>query len=465
MVGWNAYRDYDLFNLRPGEETHQFSSYDRANHNDDGFAGTYSCLRKEGSRCVIAEYSGPGEIASIWFTYEPDSVLPIGDIKITLDGKDVLFGQLQDIVNSGHSAPFTWPFVGNTNDTMGGNVIKVPMPFGKSMLVTTENNPHFYHVTYRRFPHDVVPKTFDPADKAQDVVSQFMAFGVQDPKAVNDSSGAHSGRHVSGNISGSTGTFTFSTGRCGIASQLSIRFPSIMAASLVEDDGRAFGKGGSSSFKLSLDEHNKQCQLTRRVDRTIGNQKVSVSVDGKKIGTLDSGAAVGGTWADQVLDIPASATSGKANINVKVDCLSSDLDCNEFFYALHCKSNDGSWKAPGYLPGLDWTLMDLLNVGWNNPHDETVHVRKHLPSTPCSITWFAEDTNFDRITKFPARHGRACANSPTTTPSTQTKHSLTCASPSPSTAKRPSQTYLSALSLVPVSPRVSLDLFCSPSIP
>ena len=369
MVGWDAYRSYDMYRLRPGEETHQFSSYDRQDHNDDGFDGTYSCLRQADSRCVIAEYNGTGEVASIWFTYEPDSVQPIGDIIVTLDGKDVLSGDLQDIVNSAHGAPFTWPFVGNTNDTNGGNVIKVPMPFSKTMLITTQNNPHFYHVTYRRFPAQEKPKTFDPADKAADVASAYARFGVADPKP----GGARTGRHVSSRLAGQSGSYSLSTG-CGLVSHLALRFANIPPTAYAYDDGRAFAPGGSSSFSMRVDSQNKQCRLTRRIDRSIAGQKVEVRVDGHKIGTLNSGTAANATWADQSLDIPSSVTAWKSAVDVKVSCVSSSLDCNEFFYAMHCTSRSGHWDAPGLMPGSDWTLMDLLNVGWNNPHDEAAHV-------------------------------------------------------------------------------------------
>ena len=40
---------------RTGSYVEQFSSYDRTWGNDDGFAGTYSFLRKEDDRLVLSE--------------------------------------------------------------------------------------------------------------------------------------------------------------------------------------------------------------------------------------------------------------------------------------------------------------------------------------------------------------------------------------------------------------------------
>lgn len=367
LVGWDAYRRFDLFKLRHGEETHQFSSYDRQNHNDDGFNGTHSCLRFEGTACVIAEYEGPGQISDIWFTYDPDGIAKAGDLTVTLDSKIVLSGSIQDIVNGGKGPPFVWPLVGNTNDTMGGNVIKVPMPFSKSMRVTTSNNPHFYHLVYRRFPSHVQPHPFDPNDAASDVVARQRRFGVEDPKS-------SCGRRVSKTTSNS-GEVVLGDG-CGIVSQLSVRIPFVKATSYVEDDGRAYARNtGGSAFALKLDSKNSECRLTRRIDKSIGHQNVMIKVNGKDAGVLDSGAPTAtGVWEDQALTIPPELTRGMSSINISVHCRSSDLDCNEFFYSLHCRSESGKWQSTAYVPGKDWVLMDVLNVGWNNMQDEIAHV-------------------------------------------------------------------------------------------
>ena len=72
-VAQNPYRWTDELELlkrvdklpeyRTGSYVEQFSSYDRTGGNDDGFAGTYSFLRKEGDKLVIAEMEGPGAVS------------------------------------------------------------------------------------------------------------------------------------------------------------------------------------------------------------------------------------------------------------------------------------------------------------------------------------------------------------------------------------------------------------------
>src|SRR5262245_39501262 len=82
-VGWDVYRRFDLMaSMRPGSQTRQFSSFDRTGGNDDGFNGTFSCLRMTDFGCVIAERSGPGQIESMWFTRDFGSMVKTGRIRV-----------------------------------------------------------------------------------------------------------------------------------------------------------------------------------------------------------------------------------------------------------------------------------------------------------------------------------------------------------------------------------------------
>jgi hypothetical protein len=181
-VGWETYRRLDLLpDLAAGAQTKQFSSFARNGTNEDGFAGTFSCLRTNNG-CVIAEDRGPGEINSIWFTRDEGNVGATRNIRIVLDGVTVLDANLQRVVNGDVGAPFSWPLVTNADQTSGGVTIKVPMPYRDSMLVTTTNNPLFYHVGYREFADATGVTRFNPADPATDVITTLRNAGRQDPK-------------------------------------------------------------------------------------------------------------------------------------------------------------------------------------------------------------------------------------------------------------------------------------------
>ena len=183
-VGWDTLRRVDLLPLfRVGVSTRQFSSYDRRGSNDDGLRGTYSCLRHTAAEgCVIAEHAGPGEVDSIWFTRNRGVVTATGRLRIDLDGRTVVNAPLQRVVNGGLGAPFAFPLVANAAQSSGGVYIKVPMPFRQSMRISTQANPRYYHVTYRTFANaDGVP-SFDPSQRAGDVLGALRGAGLRDPK-------------------------------------------------------------------------------------------------------------------------------------------------------------------------------------------------------------------------------------------------------------------------------------------
>ncbi|RZQ64765.1 glycoside hydrolase family 172 protein [Amycolatopsis suaedae] len=359
-IGWEAYRTLDgLSRLRPAEQVKQFSSFDRTGGNDDGFEGTYSCLRNEpDGRCVIADVHGAGEISSLWFTYRPESVIAIGEITIELDGRVVLHGKLQDILNGAKGAPFVWPLVGNSADTMGGSVIKVPMPYTHSMKIVTQNNPHFYHVTYRQFADSAGVRTFDPSDKALDVVERLRGFGLRDPKPAAPNAAVQ--RADVTLAPGASTRLPLAAGARQI-NQLQVRLPQVINSPNVYDDGRAFAPGGSS-FTAAVAPDNTGVRLIRRYDPKIAHQHAIVSVDGQRVGEWRNGAATPpDTWADQAIEVPASVTAGKSKIRVESTFVSSSLDVNEFRYDVHSRV------------GGEWVRTDVMDVGPNHRSDEAVH--------------------------------------------------------------------------------------------
>ncbi|GHF14098.1 hypothetical protein GCM10017786_54730 [Amycolatopsis deserti] len=359
-VGWDVYRSIDgLARMRPGEQVKQFSSFDRTGNNDDGFVGTYSCLRQEpNGDCLLADARGPGEISSIWFTYQSTSVAAIGRITIELDGRVVLQGSLQDIVDGSKGAPFVWPLVGNSADTMGGAVIKVPMPYTSSMRITTENNPHFYHVTYRQFADAAGVRTFNPGDRATDVIQRLRGFGVRDPKPA--APGARAQAAAVDVPAGAAASIPLPSGARRIT-QLNLRLPQVIAAPGLADDGRAYGAGGSS-FTAAVAPDNDGVRITRRIDAGIGEQRADLLVGGRPAGQFYSGPArAGGGWMDQVVEVPADLTRNRSQVQVATRFVSSSEDVNEFRYEVHS------------LVGGRWVRTDVLDVGHNHPNEEAVH--------------------------------------------------------------------------------------------
>ncbi|MEV5965265.1 DUF2961 domain-containing protein [Kribbella sp. NPDC051952] len=358
-VGWDVYRNLDrLPELQTGVRTKQFSSFGRDGTNNDGFDGTYSCLRTTDAGCVIAEDSGPGEVASIWFTRDEGNVTKTGTITVELDGKQVLHGSLQDIVDGKLGAPFSYPLVANAVQTSGGVYIRVPMPYRTSMRITTQTNPLFYHVDYRQFPDANGIRTFDPSDKAEDVIALLNAAGTKDPKPAQPNSTTKTtplklapGKQI---------TLADSYGP-GELSALRLKLPEVVGLDLQSfaDDGRAFL--GGSKFTMKIDPANTGVKLIRRMDLRIGNQRAKVLVDGVQVGEWAPLKAQGAQWLDQVVDLPASATAGKSQITITNEFVSSDLDFNEFTY----------WADS--IVDNQTKRTDTLDVGPDHVADEQAH--------------------------------------------------------------------------------------------
>lgn len=380
-VGWDTYRSLSaLAQLRPGEQMKQFSSFDRTGDNDDGFNGTYSCLRHDDDGCVIAESHTAGEVSSIWFTYLSDSVAPIGQIKVELDGRTVLHGSVQDIVDGATGAPFVWPLVGNSADTMGGAVIKVPMPYTHSMRITTENNPHFYHVAYRQFADATGVRTFDPNDKALDVIQRLRGYGVRDPKPA-----APGSRTEQAGVTLAPGAaMTVPVSGPGQLDELSLRLPQVVAAPAVYDDGRAFANG-ESAFTAAISPLNQGVRVTRRYDAGIGNQRATLSVNGTPSGEWSNGASQPGTWAEQTIELPAALTAHRSSLQLANEFESSDLDVNEFRYEIHS------------LVGGQWVRTDIMDLGPNHPSDEAVHGYRITGQTWAGLQQFRYASDAGRV--------------------------------------------------------------------
>ncbi|MET0134924.1 MAG: glycoside hydrolase family 172 protein [Kibdelosporangium sp.] len=358
-IGWQVYRDLGrLATMRPGAMQRQFSSFDRAGGNDDGFVGTYSCLRTTAAGCVIAEATGPGQIDSMWFTRDYGSMVNNGRLKVELDDVPVLDHLMEDVVDGKLGAPYVWPLVGNGEDTSGAGVIKVPMPYRSSMRVTVQANPLFHHVAYRSFSDAAGVSTFDPADKALDVVEKLRAYGIRDPKTTAASklptSAGAIAAGASKNVAAASGP--------GWITQLRVKIPQIVAGPRVGDDGRAFAVGGSTTFRVAIDPANQGVRITRRYDPQVGNQRARLSIDGTQVGFWESGPRIPtGQWRDQSIQVPAALTAGKSALTVLNEYISSDLDVNEFKYDVH--SNVGG----------DWRRTDVMDVGPNHPGDEQAH--------------------------------------------------------------------------------------------
>lgn len=142
----------------------QESSYDRTGGNDDGFDGTYSYLRKEDGKLVLADYKGAGVINRIW------TPTPTNDtIQFYIDDEKTPRISIPFIdLFSGKTFPFLNPICGNE---VGGYYCYVPIQFAKSCKIVFKGEKIMFHqIQYRPYPKGTKVESFkmnwDVAQKA-----------------------------------------------------------------------------------------------------------------------------------------------------------------------------------------------------------------------------------------------------------------------------------------------------------
>lgn len=362
-TGYDVYRNLntDLPTLTQGVQQQEFSSFDRTGGNAD-FNHVLRTL--PGGGTVLAEHNGPGEVNAIWTTSNGGDVTQTGNIHVVLDGKTVVNASEQDVVDGKLGAPFVYPLVANASESSGGAYINVPMAFKQSLLIWTDHDPIYYHVWYRKFARANGVTTFNPADKASDVIAQLNAAGTQDPKAPQPGA-----KTLTTNFTLAPGASTTlaTLHSPGEISALLFHLPQLVAPpkpTFITDDGRAFGRDSSaySQFTVKIDPNNQGVKLTRRLDPEIGNQKAEISVDGQVVAEWAPLPALpAGLWEDQSVTLPASATAGKSQITIRNQFVSSDNDFNEFHY----------WVDSNVNGNLVQT--DAVDVGPNHTQDEAAH--------------------------------------------------------------------------------------------
>lgn len=136
----------------------QASSYDRKGGNDDGFAGTYSTLREENGEFVFFEDERPGAVYRIWTASYG------GVINVYFDGggEPAYSAPIMKLL-SGKVAPLAKPlcqFAG------GGLTCHFPLEYEKSIKLTLDEKPLFFHVNYGKAEQPGSVETSTPENLA-----------------------------------------------------------------------------------------------------------------------------------------------------------------------------------------------------------------------------------------------------------------------------------------------------------
>ncbi|MGI6242468.1 MAG: glycoside hydrolase family 172 protein [Prevotella sp.] len=160
---------------RTGSYVESFSSYDRTHGNDDGFAGTYSFIRKEDNKLVIAEMKGPGVIDRIWTPTPNETMLYFYFDGAKEPGLSIKFSDLF----SGKVYPFVKPVCGNE---VGGYYCYVPITYKKSCKIVYDGPKlEFIQIGYRNLTTKKV-ETYNGQFTAQDrqILKEVCDFWATD---------------------------------------------------------------------------------------------------------------------------------------------------------------------------------------------------------------------------------------------------------------------------------------------
>ena len=148
------------------------SSYDRTGGNDDGFAGTYSFVRKEVDGLVIADLKGPGVITRIWTPTPSDDIT-----EFYFDGETTprISEKFIDLF-SGKKFPFLAPISGIG---AGGFYTYLPIEYKTSLKILVKaKNFNFYQINYATYPSDAKIESYKPnaSQKFKDDLAKAQKF-------------------------------------------------------------------------------------------------------------------------------------------------------------------------------------------------------------------------------------------------------------------------------------------------
>ncbi len=355
--------------LRPGTEEHLVSSYDRTGGNWDMGNALYVADR----RAVILDVKGPGQIDRIWLArhHQTDARLRIYLDDMTHPVVDMPLGEFF----SGTHPPFVKPLVLEPDDTSGGYVSFVPMPFrerAKIELPPTVTTPKglYFQVNYRTFASAEGIHTFTGREDYR-LARWFLSRAGEFPYP-----GTLTTTHPISTtvLPGEEASLVQLVGG-GSVREVRLRIPSLRPSLRLRppttDDMRCQSRG-EIRFTLRVGPRVQTPQLVIRRYREALPQSALVSVDDVDLGVwfMNTPSLVYG-WAEDAFPLPPELIRGKERIHVRLRVLGSSRPWCAARYRL--KDGDEVW--------------DELDVG--NTTSEVAHEYTASPAFPVERVWAA----------------------------------------------------------------------------
>jgi len=153
----------------------ELSSHDRKGGNDNGFTNKAEQVKRlYGNKVVLMDAAGPGAVMSLWYSWfnhpayyflEPIWSYGLGKARFFFEGqsKARFKTPLRRLVGAG---PFTHPLAIHADDSTGGYVSYVPMPYRESLKAVLDGGgmPNFfYHIWYHTYPLGTEVESWRPS--------------------------------------------------------------------------------------------------------------------------------------------------------------------------------------------------------------------------------------------------------------------------------------------------------------
>jgi hypothetical protein len=211
-----------------------------------------------------------------------------------------------------HGAPLRYVNAGNRQTSMYRLALADVMPFEKSLLFKIEHGPS-----------DDLNATYEGAVFAYIAKNKESLVQTDSLQIRNSASEtAHNYSITSQNWTGSFTSDYFGRDVAAVFSGL----------------GRAHK--GTCQFTMSINPANQGVRLSRIMDHGVANQKARVYVNNAQVGTWYTGGVnLSHKARYDSFEIPASFTSGKSSITIKIQFVSSANDWNEFVYDAYSHLN------------------------------------------------------------------------------------------------------------------------------
>src|SRR5215218_6532130 len=332
--------------LAGGQSSYERDTQGESAGNDD----RDNFLYLSGGERVMLDQAGPGTVYRIWVTgFDAATAW----LRVYFDGESApRINLLLRELFSGTRSPFLSPLVADDTRSSGGFVCYLPLPYQRSIKITT-NMSGYYNLGYHTFSPDTSVSTWTGTEDSSAARAAWRNAGT-DPTGPAGATVATGLTH----LAPGTPRLIFDAVGPRSISAIKLTVPGARAAATVTDGGRAHR--GHSQFRLALDPAHSGVRLVRRTDYGVPDQRARVRVDGALVGDwFDPGADPSYRWRDSSFALPPASTSGKTAVTVRVEFVSSGIDWNEFRYQAICTT------------GSVETVTDTLDVA--DPSSEAGH--------------------------------------------------------------------------------------------